>query len=566
MKLFFLLFLCISLPLQAANTVVTVNTVLGSFDIEMLHDDAPLTVENFLGYVERGDYDGTFIHRSIPGFIIQAGGYAFNETSGQAPHIVIAQPVVNEFKVSNTRGTVAMAKSDGDPDSATSEWFVNLSDSNAANLDNQNGGFTVFGRVLGNGMVIVNAIAALPRNNFNGPFTDTPTINFIGTVTKDIFVTINSVTVEAAVDTDNDGMTDDVDTDDDNDTVLDVDDAFPLDATETTDTDNDGIGNNADVDDDGDGLTDEFELSVGLDPLNPNDVTGSPREILWRHSVSGLNVLWSMETQHRVERNSINRVADANWRVAGMADFTSDGFDEILFRHQGTGSNRLWTIEDGKRTSSLAFQGVSTDWFIIGMGDFDADGDADMMWRNELTGSNRYWEMDGATRLSSLPMRGVSLDWSVAGSGDFDGDSRDDLLWRHKNGTNAIWLMQSEVRVVRGQIPSVSSPWEVAGVGDFDADGQEDIFWHNPETGANSIWLINGAERKSRGTIPAIAIGWAPFGVHDMNGDGMADILWRHTNGSNRLWLMNGTTRISSLPVRNVADRDWIPVAVGNVE
>jgi len=273
MKLFFLLFLCISLPLQAANTVVTVNTVLGSFDIEMLHDDAPLTVENFLAYVERGDYDGTFVHRSIPGFIIQAGGYAFNEASGEAPHIATAQSVVNEFKISNTRGTVAMAKLGTDPDSATSEWFVNLSDSNAANLDNQNGGFTVFGRVLGNGMVIVNAIAALPRNNFNGPFTDTPTINFAGTVTKDIFVTINSVTVAAAVDTDNDGMTDDVDTDDDNDNVLDVDDAFPLDATETTDTDNDGVGNNADTDDDNDGIldiNDEFPLDATNNPLLVN--------------------------------------------------------------------------------------------------------------------------------------------------------------------------------------------------------------------------------------------------------------------------------------------------------
>ncbi|MFT5209556.1 MAG: cyclophilin family peptidyl-prolyl cis-trans isomerase [Flavobacterium sp.] len=265
-----LLFLC--LPAQASHTIVTVNTVLGSFEIEMLHDDAPLTVENFLGYVERGDYNNTFIHRSIPGFIVQGGGYKFDVASGNAPHIATDVPVVNEFAVSNTRGTVAMAKLGTDPNSATSEWFVNLAN-NSENLDNQNGGFTVFGRVLGSGMEIVDAIAALPINNFGATFTDTPTINFTDTITADIFVTLTSLTVRTLVDTDNDGTDDTIDTDDDNDTILDVDDAFPLDATETLDTDSDGTGNNADTDDDNDGIldaSDAFPLDATNNPLLVN--------------------------------------------------------------------------------------------------------------------------------------------------------------------------------------------------------------------------------------------------------------------------------------------------------
>ena len=96
-------------------------------------------------------------------------------------HITQDAPVPNEFSPlrSNVRGTIAMAKLGGDPDSATSEWFFNLVD-NSSNLDNQNGGFTVFGRVIGNGMEVVDTMAALPRinaSNANPAFTDLPVLD-----------------------------------------------------------------------------------------------------------------------------------------------------------------------------------------------------------------------------------------------------------------------------------------------------------------------------------------------------------------------------------------------------
>ena len=167
------------LPTFALATNVMIATPLGNIEIEMLEDDAPNTVANFLEYVDSGRYDLTFMHRSVPGFIIQGGGFTFDADAGTAPGIPTLPAIDNEFKISNTRGTLAMAKVGGDPDSATSQWFINLGD-NAADLDNQNGGFTVFARVVGNGMQVADAIAGLQRVDAGGVFGELPVIDYNG--------------------------------------------------------------------------------------------------------------------------------------------------------------------------------------------------------------------------------------------------------------------------------------------------------------------------------------------------------------------------------------------------
>ncbi len=176
------------------RTTVYVDTVLGGFAIELLDDVSPNTVANFLNYVRDGDYDGTFFHRAIPGFILQGGGFSMG-TDGEVSEVPSDPPVANEFRLSNIRGTIAMAKVGGNANSATNQWFVNLTD-NSANLDAQNGGFTVFARVIGDGMDIVDAIVAQPISNFGGVFSDTPTIDyFSGAVSREHLVNVNSMTV-----------------------------------------------------------------------------------------------------------------------------------------------------------------------------------------------------------------------------------------------------------------------------------------------------------------------------------------------------------------------------------
>lgn len=176
-----------------AGPFVRFTTTQGTLDVELRPDAAPQTVTNFLNYVNRGAYDGSFLHRSVPGFIIQGGGFRF-VTNG-AETVPADPPVVNEFNLSNLRGTIAMAKLGGDPDSATSQWFFNESDSNAANLDNQNGGFTVFGSLITNGQSVMDTLAALPLfDSRSEPFRQVPVVNYVsGDITGDNLVTVNTV-------------------------------------------------------------------------------------------------------------------------------------------------------------------------------------------------------------------------------------------------------------------------------------------------------------------------------------------------------------------------------------
>jgi len=140
----------------------------------------PLTAANFLAYANAGRYTNTIIHRSIANFMIQGGGFtqptaASNVPAGYPATIAQFAAVQNEFGNSNIRGTIAMAKLGSDPNSATNQWFFNTAD-NSGNLDSQNGGFTAFGHVLGTGMGVVDALAAIPKYNADGGgvFSDLP--------------------------------------------------------------------------------------------------------------------------------------------------------------------------------------------------------------------------------------------------------------------------------------------------------------------------------------------------------------------------------------------------------
>ncbi|WP_188860114.1 peptidylprolyl isomerase [Marinobacterium nitratireducens] len=155
------------LPLQA-GTLVAMETSAGTLQLELFDEQAPATVANFLRYVDQGFYSGTLFHRVIPGFMIQGGG--FTEDLERKDTLA---PVVNESGngLSNLRGTIAMART-RDPDSATSQFFINSVDNARLDAQGAQPGYTVFGRVT-EGMDVVNAISAVPTT-IVGPHRNVP--------------------------------------------------------------------------------------------------------------------------------------------------------------------------------------------------------------------------------------------------------------------------------------------------------------------------------------------------------------------------------------------------------
>lgn len=150
------------------NPQVVIRTSEGDITLQLFADKAPVTVENFLQYVDAGFYDGTIFHRVIPDFMIQGGGLLPDMTQKAT-----REPIVNESRnrLHNTRGTVAMARTD-DPDSATAQFFINQR--NNLRLDWVPGreGYTVFGEVI-LGMDVVDFIASAPTGRV-GPMGDVP--------------------------------------------------------------------------------------------------------------------------------------------------------------------------------------------------------------------------------------------------------------------------------------------------------------------------------------------------------------------------------------------------------
>jgi uncharacterized protein (TIGR03437 family) len=171
------LFTSVAFAQTTPAQIVRFRTNLGDIDVTLLPSSAPKTVANFLKYVNRGSYNNSIIHRSVRNFVIQGGGYQLQNNA--RVEIKDDGKVANEYSVPNTRGTIAMAKLGGDPNSATTQWFFNLGNNNGLNTDN--GGYTVFGRVNNSaGLAIMDKIAALPIVQLAAPFDTIPLINYPG--------------------------------------------------------------------------------------------------------------------------------------------------------------------------------------------------------------------------------------------------------------------------------------------------------------------------------------------------------------------------------------------------
>ena len=153
---------------EQQKSKVTFVTNLGGFTIELYPDKAPITVKNFLAYVEAGFFNNTIFHRVMPGFVIQGGGFGTNMDRKET-----RPPIKNEAEngLKNKRGTLSMART-RDINSATSQFFVNLKDNPSLDNGSQGFGYAVFAKVI-EGMEVIDKIAAVPTGN-HGRYGNVP--------------------------------------------------------------------------------------------------------------------------------------------------------------------------------------------------------------------------------------------------------------------------------------------------------------------------------------------------------------------------------------------------------
>lgn len=148
--------------------VVVLQTSLGEIDIQLDPANAPLSTANFLAYVDKKSYDGTIFHRIIRGFVVQGGGFK----PGLQP-IDTLPPIRNEANnhIPNLRGSISMART-ADPNSATSQFFLNLEDNSSLDANPGSAGYAVFGKII-KGLDVLDRMAQVPTTT-RGPYEDTP--------------------------------------------------------------------------------------------------------------------------------------------------------------------------------------------------------------------------------------------------------------------------------------------------------------------------------------------------------------------------------------------------------
>lgn len=156
--------LSLSFSVWAQNPQIKLETSHGDIIVELDSQAAPVSVANFLYYLDSGYYNSTIFHRVIAGFMVQGGGFGANEKNKSGT----VSPIKNEAAngLSNLRGTIAMART-SDPDSATAQFFINLKDNLFLDKSASSAGYAVFGKVV-KGMDVIDVIAKVPTINKRG--------------------------------------------------------------------------------------------------------------------------------------------------------------------------------------------------------------------------------------------------------------------------------------------------------------------------------------------------------------------------------------------------------------
>ena len=513
----------------------------------------PATVANFLSYVDGGHYTNTFIHRSVPGFVVQGGGFTVSGSPISLGDVTAFAPVVNEPKLvgtvapNNVRGTISMAKVGSNPNSATNQWFFNLAD-NSENLDDQNGGFTVFGRVLGNGMNAVDAIAAVPRFGYASPYDSIPLRGVPGAnpstnpsfvnappqpgPTADQFVKFPSIVRVGEL-------------------LYSVSTNSPALVTPTIETDGSlkltyapgGMGTAVvtvratSVFDATRFVEDAFSVTVAPPAVIPNAIVG----------LTGNALVISRSTGTGFATGPLATLpAGTTWLTTVAGDFNADGRTDVAAQAANGGWWVTLTPATGTAAAPTLWATQRTDisWQFPTVGDFNADGRADIAVRNGTSGIWRVLTSSGGTfTASQFGTWPADVQWQNVRGGDFNGDGKTDLVGQ-RTSDGAWWVSTSTGSAFTTSTWGVlrtTVAWQFPTVGDFNGDGKSDIAVRNGSSGLWRILASTGATFTilSFGTWPA-DVQWQNVRAGDFNGDGKTDLVGQRT-GDGAWWVSLST-------------------------
>jgi uncharacterized delta-60 repeat protein len=349
-------------------------------------------------------------------------------------------------------------------------------------------------------------------------------------------------------DTDNDGLTNDIDPDDDNDGMPD---------TWETSYGLNPLVNDASGDLDGDGLTNLQEYTSGTDPTVPNNISASIKNDynhdgiagwIWK-GISNGNETASQNWQLTFPLYSPNWGVpnrfyhpvfpdQLNWEIMTSGDFNKDGDADILWRNTSTAQWKIWQMQNGARVAQTTPPDFDPahEWVVIGAGDTDKDGDDDVILNNTVTGEVLVWEMQDHA-IANTHAVGTKAGYTLNRIGDFNKDGDVDLLFREVGADVLVtWEIENNAFVIERALANTGTNYNPVCAGDFDNDGDDDIMLVNSTT-TQEKWFVMESFARTQ-VVGATNSGFVFRGCGDFDGDGDADMLWqRLSDDANRVIL-----------------------------